>query len=88
MAQDNFFFCDLFRLGHMYLFKTFYYLGKKPTSGSIRSFSIKSLTFQLPSALIIIILTDQRAKIYIEGIVQCKLRKERTEKLVIVFQRG
>lgn len=29
MAQDNFFFCDLFRLGHMYLFKTFYPLGKK-----------------------------------------------------------
>ena len=52
---------------------------EKNTSGSIRSLSIRSLTqttrplsFELPSAFIIIILTYQKAKIYFEGIVQCK----------------
>ena len=89
MAQDNFFFFAIFSawVTCIYL-KLSVLLGKKTTSGSIRSFLIKSLTFELPSALIIMILKDQKAKIYIAGIVQCKLRKERTEKLFIVFQRG
>ena len=73
------FFCDLFPLGHMYLFELFP-LGEKNPSRSIRSLLNKSLTqnsrplpFKLQLALSIY-WRIKNAKFYIEGIVQWKLR--------------
>ena len=85
MAEYNCFFPLFFARDKCIYLKISVLLGKKLTSASIRtSLSIKSLTqtncvllFELPSA-----------KIYIVGIVQCKLRKERTKKCPYRIPKG
>ena len=96
-GRGQLFFFDLFRLGQIYfVFKTFCYLGKKThirlnkdvVFDQIFNTKYSPLAILKTSIGFDLILTYQMAKIYIGGIVQCKLSKERTEKLFIAFQSG